>query len=303
MVDGHSGLENKKQQEIPSGDFQTALSYLITSEREAYFVIHAYSSSFDFSPGLQRSDIQYNGKANFLEILGFEKCEHCNILAGQKCYFKVVSRVDRSQAIGGLGFQSSQFVHDHYRKFATNLQSLFDAMSKVDAQLYSCGFELPYENLSLLPVEQTATAKAYAPGSQYLLYTDLLEIFKNAKSDVLVLEAYPDEELINLHLGKIPPGVKIRVLTGNSKPGAATDRANFISVAQKFSKLQGITFEARENNKVHDRLFFVDGQCWVMGSSIKDAAVSKPTYLIKVDSGPIFQSGAEELWKNGNKIV
>lgn len=303
MSDGHTGIKHEKREAITSGTFDTALSYLITSEHDAYFVIHAYSSTFDFGSGLQRSDIEDRGQKIFLEILGFEKCNHCTILSGEKCYFKVVSKIDRRQA-GAVGFQSpAQIVHEYYRKFANNLQSLFDAMSKVDAQLYNCGFELPYENLSMLPVEQTANAKAYSPGSQYALYTDLLEIFKAAKTDVLVLEAYPDEELINLYLGKIPPGVKIRVLTGTPKLGAAADRSNFVSVAQKFSKQPGVVFEARENSQVHDRLFFVDGQCWVMGSSIKDAAVKKPTYLIKVESGPIFQSGAEELWKNGNKIV
>ncbi|MFA4983473.1 MAG: hypothetical protein WC588_04640, partial [Candidatus Micrarchaeia archaeon] len=283
MPDGHIGIKNEKRAEIPSGNFQTALSYLTVNEREAYFVIHAYSSSFNLGPGLQPSDIEDNGRTNFLEILGFEKCSHCNILPGEKCYFKVVNRVDRRQLQAMDGFQShqaAQVVHENYRKFANGLQSLFDAMSKIDSQLYNCGFELPYGRLKMLPTGQTASAKAYSPGSQYLLYTDLLEIFKSAKTDVLVLEAYPDEELINLHLGKIPPGVKIRVLTGSSKPGASTDRANFISVAQKFSKLPGVVFEARENNKVHDRMFFVDGQCWVMGSSIKDAAVNKPTYLI-----------------------
>lgn len=68
-MEGHIGLSNEKQEEISSGDFIVALSYLKKDQRIAYFVIHVYSNSFDFSPYLQRSNIQPNGRRNFLFIL------------------------------------------------------------------------------------------------------------------------------------------------------------------------------------------------------------------------------------------
>jgi hypothetical protein len=199
--------------------------------------------------------------------------------------------------------QISQIVHDYYSRFAGNLQPLFDAMSNVDSQLYACGFELPYSNLKMLPVEQTPGEKVYSPGTQYALYSNLLEILGKARTDILVIDAYPDENLLNLYLSKISAGVKIRVLTSNMKSGTETTRTNFITVAKKFSKMPGINFEAKENNQVHDRFIFVDGQCWVMGSSIKDAAVIKPTYILKVESGSLFQSIFEEMWNSGKSII
>jgi hypothetical protein len=37
----------------------------------------------------------------------------------------------------------------------------------------------------------------------------------------------------------------------------------------------------RSSNGVHDRVVFADDKCWVIGQSIRDAAVKRPTYIVE----------------------
>jgi hypothetical protein len=74
--EGHSGLSNKKVNEGTSGEFFGALSYLEASRDTAYFVIHVYSNTFDYSNHLQRSNVRgRDRRENFLERLGFTFCD------------------------------------------------------------------------------------------------------------------------------------------------------------------------------------------------------------------------------------
>jgi len=48
--EGHIDLSNEKREEITIGNFHVALPYLKKDETTAYFVIHVYSNTFDYSP-------------------------------------------------------------------------------------------------------------------------------------------------------------------------------------------------------------------------------------------------------------
>lgn len=304
--DGHSGLSNEKREEKTIGNFQTALSYLTINDRTAYSVIHVYSNTFDGSPFLQRSDIQYNNRPNFLERLGFKKCENCNILSGKKCYFAIIEEIDRTGFNHSEGALKIQAVYERYSHFADNIQSLFNKMLETDRILYDCGFELPWSNLKLTPIISSTDEKAYAPGFQYDFYQDIRGITKTANQEIMIIEPYPNDEIIDLYLEKIDNKVDIKILIGISKALSGNTKQqhdNFLKVAEKFSKRPGINFELRENADVHDRLFFIDKTCWVSGQSMKDAATKKPTYLLKVESPELFRQVFTSLWQNGKKIV
>lgn len=45
-------------------------------------------------------------------------------------------------------------------------------------------------------------ARAYPKGHIYDFYADLLEITKTAKNEVLIMDGYPNEEILNLYLKK-----------------------------------------------------------------------------------------------------
>jgi hypothetical protein len=309
MIDGHIGLKNEKREEIASGEFQTALSYLTLDERRAVFVIHVYSTTFDYSPYLQRSDIRNNGRPNFLERLGFEKCRSCNILAGHECYYKVIEEVDRAGGRLAGGFESHQriqAIYDRYRRFANGLKDIFDKMASIDQSLYNSGFELPWDGLKLSPIVYGQEEKAYPPGFQYDFYKDILDIMKKATSEVMIIEPYPSDDLLNLYLEKVDPKTQIKILIGaprNQSSAPQASRDSFIKVAQKFAQRPGVKFEVRENASAHDRLIFVDSVCWVTGQSVKDAAVQKPTYLLRVESSDLFGSVFNPLWNAGKKVI
>jgi uncharacterized protein (UPF0303 family) len=50
--------------------------------------------------------------------------------------------------------------------------------------------------------------------------------------------------------------------------------------AMNFQTQNSVQIEIRRSADLHDRVIFIDAiQCWVLGTSIKDAAAKKPTYL------------------------
>jgi hypothetical protein len=296
--EGHVGLSNEKVNEATSGEFFGVLSYLKLDQRRAQFVIHVYSNTFDTSPFLQRSNVRGRDKReNFLERLGFKFCDSCNILHDGRCYNRVLEEVGRDDLLTDTSqhMLRVQTIHDAFKKFMANLQEIYNLMLKADQMLFEAGFQLPWEDLKLRPIVYAETEKVYEKGQIYDFYTDIREITQQAKNEVFLIDAYPDEDVLNLYIEKVPAGIKIRILT--NKP-----QANFLKVAQMFKAKPGVTFEVRESKDCHDRLFFVDDNCWVMGQSLKDAG-KKPTYLVKIESHQLFRKVFEDLWNQGRALV
>jgi len=296
--EGHVGLSNKKVEEASSEYFRMALSYLEKDPSTAYFVIHIYSSTFDYSPYLQRSNVgrAHAYRKNFLERLGFTHYPSCNILGGE-CYFKVIEEVNRKQFFKDpiAHMRRNEIIYGRFRKFASQIGDIFKRMREVDRMLLDAGFELPWEELKLTPVDYGKEEKVYPKGHIYDFYKDIRDITKDAKNEVFVIDSYVDEELFNLYLEKIPVGVRIRILT-NSPQG------NFVTVAKKFKMKPDVDFEVRQSKDCHDRLFFIDNECWVMGQSVKDAG-KKPTYLVKIEAYDLFREVFNDLWKNASALI
>ena len=295
---GHIGLSNEKKEEIASGDFTTALPYLKIDEHQAKFVIHVYSSTYDLSPYMQRSNIRSNGRKIFLERLGFSFSNTCNVLGVGKCYYKEVEIINRDR-LNTYDLMEEQRVigpiYNRYHKFANNLGEIFERMHGTDQLLVDSGFELPWENLKTSPIIVSKDEKVYEKGHLYDFYHDILEITQKAKVEVLLVDAYADEESINLYFDKLPSPVKMGILTN-------TPQGNFLTVAKKFKMKPNVNFEVRRHNDCHDRLYFVDNSCWVIGQSIKDAA-KKPTYLVRIESADLFKNVFKDLWDKGQVLI
>jgi len=271
MEEGHIGLSNKKMEEASSENFRLALSYLEKDSHTAYFVIHVYSSHYELgSPYLQRSNVggASRWRKNFLERIGFMHYSSCNILGGE-CYFKVIEEVNKNQFLENpmARMQRNQIIYDRFRKFANQIGDIYRRMREIDRMLVDAGFELPWVELKLSPIDY----------------------------EVIITDNYADEELINLYLEKIPEGVKIRVLT--QKP-----QGNFIAVAKKFKTKPNVDFEARKSMEWHDRWVFVDNECWVTGQSVKDAG-TKPTYLVKLGAYELLRKTFNDVWNKASLLV
>ena len=113
----------------------------------------------------------------------------------------------------------------------------------------------------------------YEPGDEYDFYRDLSSLIQAATRDILIVDAYLDEQLFNLFVSKASGSAMVRILS--NKIGA-----NVETVARMYAKSRPL--EMRSSAEVHDRAIFLDQRGWVIGHSIKDAARKKPTYMIEL---------------------
>jgi hypothetical protein len=134
--------------------------------------------------------------------------------------------------------------------------------------------------------------KIYGPGDAMDLYRDLSEIVATAADEVFIADPYADQEIFDLYLAKLSPKTRIRLLT---KPPSSALK----TLVGKFLARPGAVIEARSSTTIHDRVIFIDcRECWVIGQSIKDAAMKKPTYLLPVAAVSDMQRLYEDAWSN-----
>jgi len=113
---------------------------------------------------------------------------------------------------------------------------------------------------------------------------------------VLLVDAYLSEEVFNLYVDKIPAGTTIRILTNRIG-------SNVEAVARKFASSRQL--QVRTTSGIHDRVAFFDQRCWIIGQSIKDAAMKKPTYMVELEE-PLLtpaRSTYEGLWAGATVVI
>lgn len=137
---------------------------------------------------------------------------------------------------------------------------------------------------------------AYEPGEQYEFYHDLSSLIAQAKHEVVIVDAYLDEQVFNLYVSKVPSGVGVRLLSNKIA-------ANVETVAKMYAKTKPLAL--RSSSSIHDRALFVDHSGWVIGQSIKDAAKTKPTYMIELTEPGLstMRSAHEALWSSATVII
>ena len=143
--------------------------------------------------------------------------------------------------------------------------------------------------------EETVKEKIYSPDKEYDLYKELKKIFKEATRRVLIVDPYIDTTIYEMFIEGIPHNAKIRLLT--TKPSVAV-----VQLGKKLRKKRPL--EIVDSTLIHDRCIFVDDKCWMLGSSLKDAARSKPTMLIQISTAcnEVFRI-YDALWKKGKDVL
>lgn len=137
--------------------------------------------------------------------------------------------------------------------------------------------------------------KIYAIGEAYDFYTDISNIIFNAKNEVIITDRYPNEELFVLYLEKVKIGVKIRIMSREVNTQTCL-------ISNKFKLRPKVNYEMRYNHDWHDRLIFIDNNCWVCGQALKDAATNAPTYLIKLEAYDKLKAIFEQEWEKSTVI-
>ena len=138
----------------------------------------------------------------------------------------------------------------------------------------------------------------FGPGAAYDLFKALRGLVSSAERTLFLVDPYMDAEVFDGYLSALTPGKSVRLLVNK--------HANDVKVAaEKFRPQYASEIEVRKSKKIHDRVVFVDdAQCWVLGTSIKDAAAKKPTYLAPLSNDVVTEklSYYEEIWAKSTPI-
>jgi len=150
-----------------------------------------------------------------------------------------------------------------------------------------------------LRLPEEPTKGIYQPGDQYGFYRDLSGLFAAASlTDVFLIDPYLDEKVFNLYVEKVPATAGVRILTNDKHLDP-----NLVTVAKMFAS--GRTLALRTTRDIHDRVVVFDDRCWVIGQSIKDAARTKPTYMVEIQEPMLSPTKAlyENIWQGGSVII
>jgi hypothetical protein len=119
-----------------------------------------------------------------------------------------------------------------------------------------------------------APARSFGPGAVYDFLKTLRDLLSSAAQSIFIVDPYLDGQVFDAYLATVPRQVVVRLL---ARKGAAELKP----ALDKFVQQSKMAVEARRSAAIHDRIVFLDDRsCWVLGQSIKDAAGSKPTYLL-----------------------
>lgn len=140
--------------------------------------------------------------------------------------------------------------------------------------------------------------QAFDSGAGYDFFVALNNLVASANTQIIIVDPYLDAQVFEGYLHALKPGVSVRLIASNY--------VNNVRVAaEKFRAQNGTAIELRHSGGLHDRVIFVDdNQCWVLGSSIKDAALKKPTYLVPLSFDVIAEKRRiyEAIWASGTSI-
>lgn len=140
--------------------------------------------------------------------------------------------------------------------------------------------------------------QAFGPAAAYDFFRALRALVTATDKSLFIVDPYMDAETFDGYLTALPSSRNVRLLFSKF-----TD--DVIVASKKFSAQQSGKVEVRKSNDIHDRVIFADeSQCWVLGASIKDAALKKPTYLAPLPTDIVTEKLKiyEELWNAAKPI-
>ena len=142
------------------------------------------------------------------------------------------------------------------------------------------------------------TKQVYASGDAYEFYHDFKAVVLAAKQSILIIDPYINNELFDLYIEKLPDAIECHVLLNK-----VNDTIRILIDKLKLSPSRRI--EVKSSTEIHDRVVFIDKrQCWILGQSIKDAAMKKPTYFLQLPDDLAIDKLKyyEQIWINAKSI-
>lgn len=148
------------------------------------------------------------------------------------------------------------------------------------------------KNMSFSPKKQIII---FDPNKPFTAYQILKRLFAVVKKEVLIYDGYIEEGTLDI-LASVPKEVKIKILTNNVY-------GKFLKELPKFIK-EFPECEVRKSPVVHDRFFFLDGVCFVSGTSLHALGGKKASHIFEIskDIATILRKHFESTWDRANKI-
>lgn len=178
---------------------------------------------------------------------------------------------------------------------------------KVQLQTFQDGMLLASSLNSLRMTLATAVAdltlkvdpvksQVFGPGAVYDFYREFRKMLSTAKQEIFFVDPYINDEIFDVYIGPLEQHLRCRMLINSDKSSK-----NIPAIAGKVRAQRGAKFDIHSGTvaQIHDRIVFVDdAACWVVGQSVKDAAVNKPTYLapLSADVVPEKRKYYEAVW-------
>lgn len=133
----------------------------------------------------------------------------------------------------------------------------------------------------------------YDEGESLKAYKKIKQILRGAKKEVYIIDPWIDVSFFELYIDNIPTHLRTNLLTRNPK-------SELKQVIRLYLDNKNRKSEIKTHKKIHDRIIFIDNEyCWIIGSSIKDAARTKPTYLFKMQDVTSMKSIYDKKWDEG----
>lgn len=136
----------------------------------------------------------------------------------------------------------------------------------------------------------------FNPNKPFTAYQILKTLFARAKKEILIFDGYVEENTLDI-LSEIDKNVSLRILTNNTY-------GKFLKELPRFKK-EFPSSEVKKSLVVHDRFFFVDGKCFISGTSLHTLGGKKSSYIFEVNKNiaDILKNHFENVWNQANKIL
>ncbi len=152
------------------------------------------------------------------------------------------------------------------------------------------------KSLSDLKLRSGKQPLIFDPNKPFTAYQILKELFSKAKKEILIYDGYVEEGTLEI-LILVSKSVKIKILTNHTY-------GKFLKELPKFKK-EFPNCEVKKSPIVHDRFFFVGGECFVSGTSLHALGGKKSSYIFRIskDISNILENHFQNTWDQANKIV
>jgi len=144
----------------------------------------------------------------------------------------------------------------------------------------------------------TAVHSAFiAPGKPYDVFVALKRVFGNAKSDVLVIDPYLDEKVLEFAT-TIPESVTIRLLADEKKRKPSLVPA-VVRWKQEHGAVRPVEVRLASEGVLHDRLIVLDrNKLFELSQSLNAFATRSPASIHETDKelAPLKVAAYQNIW-------